>query len=269
MVEKRRVIVMLVVFLFLICMPILADTDSTYSGVVSLSLPYSVDFDIVIFDMEGFVTSPDYEVVNDGEEPVIVSFREAFLQTEDADDYAVSMDEVLPENGSNIYIEMISSNGNVFVFPPFAEDTGIDLYLAGGESASFHFRGVVNEYGKAWSETEVIVSINYSINPIEEFVNGGAGVPFTDEEADKGEIDSGDDNAEAITEPEVNEDIGDIQEEITEGEAESNVTDSEAGNEDTNDETISDDLIAPESPSTEEPLEGNEVEVDGVDEVQL
>jgi hypothetical protein len=164
---------------------------------VNLTLPDELPFDIVLPSGGGFgiVHSEDFAVTNNGENVSLVSLVSARVEIADTERFAVSDSEALPDAGNTIHISLVCAQNGAETRYALSE-TPSDAHeyaLAGGETATFRFDGVVNELGDApWSETTVTVSLCFA-------VNGGAASPEAEEVMEPPEVDEA---AEETPEPE-------------------------------------------------------------------
>jgi hypothetical protein len=156
--------------------PISEISETTYESeqtaqtdIVDVLLPSDIPFDIVIFNStgDGFITSSDFLITNNNAFSVDVVVCDACVTVANEDAFSVRSDKNLPENGNNIYINMIQGSdagysNSVLDTRPNGEN--FRFVLESGASDTFRFEGVVNEHGNMrWGDTTVTISLRFEI----------------------------------------------------------------------------------------------------------
>ena len=137
-----------------------------HPGILSLDLPSKLPFKIYLPSSGGwgFVSSDEFHITNLSEHPIPVSLNSVYYTTSDANAFAISYSENLPDAGNNIFISLVCiQNGSSTSYT--LSDNEIDthtFWLESGETVNFFFEGVVNELGDMpWSDTNVQVSLKF------------------------------------------------------------------------------------------------------------
>jgi hypothetical protein len=159
--------------------PIAGISETTYESeqiartdIVDVSLPNDLPFDIVIFSGtgSGVVMSSDFPVTNNGPFPVDISVCDVRVKIADEDAFSVRSDRNLPEEGNNIFINMVRASGaespNI-ILGTRPSDENFRFTLESGASGAFRFEGLVNEHGDMrWEDTVVTISLHFEITNV-------------------------------------------------------------------------------------------------------
>jgi hypothetical protein len=137
-------------------------------NVLEVLLPDEIPFELVLFNGQGIVTSPEFQISNCGPAPIRAAVLDARLILSEPESFFVHPDENLPAEGANIYMRLVCVSGAESAAVTLdTEGTGeVFAYrLGGGEAGSFRLEGVVNEYGdKAWGDTGISVSLRFELS---------------------------------------------------------------------------------------------------------
>ncbi|MDR1320072.1 MAG: hypothetical protein LBK56_01415 [Gracilibacteraceae bacterium] len=137
-------------------------------NVMEVLLPDEIPFDIVLFNGQGFVTSPEFQIVNRGPDPIRAALLDARLTLSDPEAFFVRPDENLPNEGNNIHLRLVCVSGAKTAAVTLGTEGSGEVFayeLAGGESGSFRLEGAVNERGdKAWGDIDISVSVRFELS---------------------------------------------------------------------------------------------------------
>ncbi|MDR1246043.1 MAG: hypothetical protein LBK57_03335 [Clostridiales Family XIII bacterium] len=173
------------------------------NGIIDVALPDEVPFDILIFSDTGtgVVLSSEFRVANNSDFPVNVTIRDAYVNIANEDSFSVRSDENLPEEGNNIYIDMICDAGGESAHTVIGAEPGGENFvfaLDGGASGTFRFEGAVNEYGDIkWEETSIMIFLSFEIDiPASDIISALVPVVYPIDE----DVSAAEENTEEIVE---------------------------------------------------------------------
>jgi len=147
--------------------PIYADFDVFYSTSRSVTLPTSVPFRMLLPEEGGWgiVNSDTFYIVNNEAVAMYISINAAHITIDAAQHFYVSETNELPNWGNNINMTLIYNYGDYYGRYTLSKSPQYvhTFRLEGGESASFHFAGVLNELlSIRWADTNINVHLSFN-----------------------------------------------------------------------------------------------------------
>jgi len=150
------------------------EESESADALLQLSLPSAVPFELQLFGNsgKGVVSSEDFQIANHGGGTVFVTLDEVLVTIADTRGFALVSEEQLPEYGNNLHMVIIFTQGDESVSYVLAVGAPAKhtFVIENGESASFRFAGIVNQFGeRAWSDNTVTASMRISAGMVVDY----------------------------------------------------------------------------------------------------